>query len=56
MGYEDQIYHRQRAEQCRSMAALASDPEIRRRHQQLAQLHAGRAVPGNPTEGDAAFE
>jgi len=55
MGYEDQIYHRQRAEQCRNMAELASDPEIRRRHQELAQLHAGRAVSGITTAGDAAF-
>ena len=44
MGYEDQIYHRQRAEQCRGMAELAADPEVRRRHQELARLHAGRAV------------
>lgn len=55
MGYEDQVYHRQRAEQCRSMAELASDPEIRRRHQQLAQLHAGRTVSANLTESDAAL-
>jgi hypothetical protein len=55
MGYEDQVYHRQRAEQCRSMAELASDPEIRRRHQQLAQLHASRTVSGQLTEGEAVF-
>jgi len=54
MGYEDQVYHRQRAEQCRSMAELASDPEIRRRHQQLAQLHASRTA-GQLTEGEAVF-
>ena len=44
MGYEDQVYHRQRAEQCRSMAELASDAEMRRRHELLARLHAGRVV------------
>jgi len=49
MGYEDQIYHRQRAEQCRTMAELASDLEVRRRHQQLARLHAGRAIDASVT-------
>lgn len=55
MGYEDQVYHRQRAEQCRGMAELASDPEVRRRHEQLAQLHAGRVLTGDHSSGDAAF-
>jgi hypothetical protein len=36
-------YHRQREQECREMAQGASDPEIRRRHQQLADLHAGAA-------------
>lgn len=45
MGYDEQIYHRQRAEQCRVQAELASDPEVRKRHKELAQLHAGRAMP-----------
>jgi hypothetical protein len=49
MAYEDQIYHRQRAEQCRTMAELASDLEVRRRHRQLARLHAGRAIDANAT-------
>jgi hypothetical protein len=43
MGYDDQIYHRERERQCRSMARRASDPDVRRRHEELAQLHAGRA-------------
>ena len=54
MSYEDQVYHRQRAEQCRTMAGLASDPEVRRRHQELAQLHAGRLVSTNLMPGDLA--
>ena len=44
MGHENHIYHRQREEHCRSMAKLASDPEVRRRHETLAELHAGRAA------------
>ena len=55
MRYDEQIYHRQRAEQCRTMAELASDAEVRRRHQQLARLHAGRAIDasamGEPAVG-----
>jgi hypothetical protein len=43
MGYDDQIYHRERERQCRSMARRAADPDVRRRHEELAQLHAGRA-------------
>ena len=54
MSYEDQIYHRQRAEQCRTMAEHASDPEVKRRHQELAQLHAGRAVSLSPAAGELA--
>ncbi|MGZ2412879.1 hypothetical protein ACUXST_002321 [Sphingomonas sp. F9_3S_D5_B_2] len=44
MSYEDQVYHRLRAEQCRSMSEHASDPEVRRRHEELARLHAGRVM------------
>jgi len=36
MGYEDRQYHRQRQEQCRMMAELARNPDIRRRHEGLA--------------------
>jgi len=44
MAYDEQIYHRQRAEQCRTLAEHASDPEVRKRHTELAQLHAGLAM------------
>ena len=40
MSYEDQNYHQDRERQCRSMAELAHDPDIRRRHEELAELHA----------------
>jgi hypothetical protein len=43
MSYLDHNYHREREEHCRSMAELASDPDVRRRHQELAELHAIRA-------------
>jgi hypothetical protein len=44
MNYEDQLYHRDREQHCRTMAEVASDPDIRRRHRELAELHAGRAA------------
>jgi len=56
MGYEDQVYHRQRAEQCRTMAELASDAEVRRRHEQLARLHAGRAVIADGVTSELAAD
>ena len=43
MSYEDMAYHRQREQHCREMADSAQDPDVRRRHQELAELHAGRA-------------
>jgi hypothetical protein len=43
MSQEDLAYHRQREQQCREMARTATDPEIRRRHEELAALHASRA-------------
>lgn len=54
MSYEHQIYHREREQRCREMAALASDPEIRRRHEELAALHAGRAALYNVASGAGA--
>ena len=42
MSYEDTAYHRQREQHCREMADRASDPDVRRRHEDLAELHAGR--------------
>ncbi len=44
MSQEDHLYHRNRERQCRSMAQLANDPEVRRRHEELASLHASRAM------------
>ncbi|NUQ17723.1 MAG: hypothetical protein HOP95_04610 [Sphingomonas sp.] len=52
MSTEDLSYHRQRERHCRSMAELASDPEARRRHNELAELHAARIAQfsaGGPT-------
>lgn len=45
MSYEQMAYHRQREQQCREMAESAGDPDVRRRHEELADLHASR-LPG----------
>ena len=37
---DDRLYHRVRAQQCREMAAHATDPEVKRRHEELAAMHA----------------
>ncbi|HEY1142501.1 MAG TPA: hypothetical protein VGE68_00550 [Sphingomicrobium sp.] len=42
MSHEDMAYHRQREQHCREMAEVASDPDVRRRHEELANLHASR--------------
>ena len=42
MSYEDMAYHRQREQHCREMAESALDPDVRWRHEQLADLHASR--------------
>jgi hypothetical protein len=47
MTYEDLNYHRERERHCRSMAELAKDGEVRRRHEELAELHASRASAAN---------
>ena len=44
MSRDIQIYHREREQHCRAMAESASDPEVRRRHEELASLHADRAA------------
>lgn len=44
MSHEHHNYHLEREQQCREMAQLASDPDVRRRHEELASLHAGRAA------------
>jgi hypothetical protein len=36
------------------MAELASDPDIRRRHEELAELHASRASESDGSGNDAA--
>ena len=55
MSYDDHNYHLERERHCRSQADLASDPDVRRRHEELADLHAGRAAEfdGFGGEGDA---
>jgi hypothetical protein len=42
MSYEYHIYHREREQHCRAMAERANDPDVRRRHEELASLHADR--------------
>lgn len=44
MSASNQSYHRDREQHCRAMAELAANPEVRRRHEELASLHAGRAA------------
>lgn len=44
MSTSNQSYHRDREQHCRAMAELATNPEVRRRHEELASLHAGRAA------------
>lgn len=51
MTYHDHDYHRERERHCRSMAELAEDPDVRRRHEQLADLHAMRAAQSNRAAG-----
>jgi hypothetical protein len=48
MTYEDHLYHTERERQCRLLAEGSSDPDIRRRHFELAELHAGRAAAYMP--------
>jgi hypothetical protein len=42
-GDSDRAFHLGRAEQCRKMAAEASDTAIRHLHEQLAQFHEAEA-------------
>lgn len=44
MSHEHHIYHLEREQHCREMAEHANDPDVRRRHEELASLHAGRAA------------
>ena len=43
MSYDQMAYHRERERHCREMAETAADPDVRRRHEELADLHARRA-------------
>ena len=43
-----------RAEQCRALADAATDPDVRRRHEELAELHAGQADRPDPVVSEAA--
>jgi hypothetical protein len=43
MSFDPTAYHRQREQHCREMAEIATDPDVRRRHEELADLHASRA-------------
>lgn len=42
-GDSERAFHLGRAEQCRKMAAEASEPGIRQLHEQLAQFHEAEA-------------
>lgn len=42
-GDSERAFHLERAEQCRRMAAEASEPGIRHLHEQLAQFHEAEA-------------
>lgn len=44
MSHNNHVYHRERELHCRAMAARARDPDVRRRHEELASLHADRAL------------
>ena len=44
MSEEDLTFHRLREQNCREMAEHATDPEVRRRHEELAKLHAQLAA------------
>lgn len=44
MNDQSMTYHREREQQCRALAEEATDPDVRRRHQQLADLHADAAA------------
>jgi hypothetical protein len=39
----ERAFHIERAEQCRKMAGEASDPAVRRLHEQLAEFHDAEA-------------
>jgi hypothetical protein len=56
MTYEDHVYHREREQQCRELAERCADPDIRRRHFELAELHASRAASYMPPTASQAVQ
>jgi len=44
MSEEDLVFHRQREQNCRELAEHATDTEVRKRHEELARLHAELAA------------
>ena len=53
MTNRDQEYHRRRADQCRALADAAIDPDVRRRHEELAELHASAAAKSSAIVSEA---
>ena len=47
-GDEERAFHLERAAQCRQMAEEASDPAVRRLHEQLAEFHEAEAERQQP--------
>ena len=47
-GDEERAFHLERAAQCRQMAEDASDPAVRRLHEQLAEFHEAEVVRHQP--------
>ncbi|MGH6659382.1 MAG: hypothetical protein ACREBP_07500 [Sphingomicrobium sp.] len=44
---KEQRYHLERERQCRDMALKSTSPQIRRRHEELAEMHHGQAAEEN---------
>ena len=51
MSYEQHLYHAERERQCRDLGERATDTDVRRRHFELADLHASRAAEYNLAAG-----
>jgi hypothetical protein len=48
MSEEDLAFHREREQSCRELAEHATDPEVRKCHEELARLHAELAARPAP--------
>jgi hypothetical protein len=46
---KEQRFHLERERQCREMALKATSPQIRARHEELAELHHGQAAEEKKT-------